>query len=375
MNCLAFISRRLRKTESYIMCLPIQKQNLLNEYKSNFKYIKECLDKNQVVIDNIVQGVPYMFENVNSDFLDGVDELASNIQFSHEEMEKVEAVLKQLFREWSKSGQEERNASFQPILDEIALHFPKDKCVPHQINVLVPGAGLGRLAFEVARLGYSCQGNEFSLYMLFASNFLLNRCSGTSVFTIHPWVHHFCNNLNIEAQSYSIDFPDVDPLELRGKKQSFSMTAGDFVEIYNTANEWDCVASCFFIDCVSNIVDVIETIYKILKPGGIWVNLGPLMYHFSLMEDSKVVNPSYQDVKSIILGLGFQFEKEKLGIKTSYCQNPESMMKSYYESVFFVCCKPLDCETIETDSVVRAKEKSGPVTSNESVKNSNIETK
>jgi carnosine N-methyltransferase len=39
----------------------------------------------------------------------------------------------------------------------------------------VPGAGLGRLAFEIANRGYSCQGNEFSLFMLLASNFVLNK--------------------------------------------------------------------------------------------------------------------------------------------------------------------------------------------------------
>ena len=43
------------------------------------------------------------------------------------------------------------------------------------VSVLVPGAGLGRLAYEIARLGYVCQGNEFSLFMLFASNFILNK--------------------------------------------------------------------------------------------------------------------------------------------------------------------------------------------------------
>lgn len=43
------------------------------------------------------------------------------------------------------------------------------------IHVLVPGAGLGRLAWEIARLGYTCQGNEFSLFMLFASHFVLNK--------------------------------------------------------------------------------------------------------------------------------------------------------------------------------------------------------
>lgn len=43
------------------------------------------------------------------------------------------------------------------------------------INILVPGAGLGRLPYEIARRGYTCQGNEFSLFMLFASNFVLNK--------------------------------------------------------------------------------------------------------------------------------------------------------------------------------------------------------
>jgi len=48
-------------------------------------------------------------------------------------------------------------------------------CVSSKVSVLVPGAGLGRLAYEIARLGYICQGNEFSLFMLFTSNFILNK--------------------------------------------------------------------------------------------------------------------------------------------------------------------------------------------------------
>lgn len=43
-------------------------------------------------------------------------------------------------------------------------------------RVLVPGAGLGRLPLEIAARGYSCQGNEFSYFML------LTRC-GTRIAT------------------------------------------------------------------------------------------------------------------------------------------------------------------------------------------------
>ena len=48
--------------------------------------------------------------------------------------------------------------------------------------VLIPGAGLGRLAYEIARIGYTSQGNEFSMHMLFGSNFILN-------WYIHPLIH------------------------------------------------------------------------------------------------------------------------------------------------------------------------------------------
>ena len=78
--------------------------------------------------------------------------------------------------------------------------------------------------------------------------------------------------------------------------------------MYTTESSWDCVATCFFIDCANNVVQFIETIYKILKPGGIWINLGPLLYHFSDMPMEESIEPSYSEVRDVIRGLGFQIE-------------------------------------------------------------------
>lgn len=39
-------------------------------------------------------------------------------------------------------------------------------------------------------------------------------------------------------------------------------------------DSWDCVATCFFIDTAHNVIEYVETIWKILKPGGVWINLG-----------------------------------------------------------------------------------------------------
>lgn len=66
-----------------------------------------------------------------------------------------------------------RNQNSQIQADESFHHSDVS-----EVRVLVPGAGLGRLAWEIACLGYSCQGNEWSFFMLFSSNFVLNRYKG-----------------------------------------------------------------------------------------------------------------------------------------------------------------------------------------------------
>ena len=58
----------------------------------------------------------------------------------------------------------------------------------------MPGAGLGRLAFDLASLGYGAQGTEFSYFMLLSSNFILNESQKKNEFTIFPYLHSFCNN-------------------------------------------------------------------------------------------------------------------------------------------------------------------------------------
>ena len=48
------------------------------------------------------------------------------------------------------------------------------------------------------------------------------------------------------------------------------MAAGDFLEVYKAyeyERHFDCVVTCFFIDCAHNIMEFIDIIHKILKPG------------------------------------------------------------------------------------------------------------
>ena len=45
-------------------------------------------------------------------------------------------------------------------------------------------------------------------------------------------------------------------------------------ECVDLSGQWDCVATVFFIDTAHNIVAYVETIWKILKPNGYWINMG-----------------------------------------------------------------------------------------------------
>lgn len=95
----------------------------------------------------------------------------------------------------------------------------------------------------------------------------------------------------------------------------------------------------FFIDTAHNIIEYVETIYNCLKPGGIWINLGPLLYHFADTDGELSVELSYEDLKSVIVQLGFIYLKEEINLPCRYTQNNESMLKYQYDSVMFVCQK------------------------------------
>lgn len=71
----------------------------------------------------------------------------------------------------------------------------------------------------------------------------------------------------------------------------FSMGIGNFVEIYGDESErgrWDAVATCFFIDTAPVVMEYVETIHSALRSGGIWTNIGPLLYHW--VEDTEQNN-------------------------------------------------------------------------------------
>lgn len=83
------------------------------------------------------------------------------------QVSKINTTLRQCMRDWSDEGQDERRKSYGAVIAELERLCPVDperKCAQ---KVLVPGAGEGRLAYEIVSRGYGCAGESCaSLHVL-----------------------------------------------------------------------------------------------------------------------------------------------------------------------------------------------------------------
>jgi carnosine N-methyltransferase len=218
-----------QKTEQWNR-LDIAYRQLIPEYDGKLERLRGCSEAN-------AQFIGYLVPSTKQD-------LAQLSTQPETEMEKVRSVLRQMVRDWSEEGASERRNSYDRIISTLQELFPRDRS---SVRVLVPGAGLGRLAYDIAKHGFSCQGNELSFYMLLASNYMLNRCARQHEFTIFPWCHSFANHQSVDAQLRPVLIPDTLPGELPDDVH-FSMAAGEFLEVYNSDSEycqWDSVVTCF----------------------------------------------------------------------------------------------------------------------------------
>jgi carnosine N-methyltransferase len=314
--------------------LPARLQHGTAEFTNRLQLFKEAAIRNQFCLDCILRhaGQPHSQQPPQQSSSSGEEEKFA----TSEQLSKVSSVLKSLARDWSIEGKAERDMAYLPILQSVQTYLPmRPNGRVHKI--CVPGAGVMRLGCELAALGYTVQGNEFSLYMLLASDFILNgplvsvaeaKNTGKLPLTISPWLLETRNVYASTDPLRAVQIPDEDPFEMIASKHAqspstdqalsrdengvqpkaahareangdtaptappdssthgadFSMAAGDFASVYGVATEecaWDCVVACFFLDASPSIIEYLQVIHRMLKPGGVLISFGPLHWHWS----------------------------------------------------------------------------------------------
>ena len=246
------------------------------------------------------------------------------------------AVPMYVIRDWNKESAVEREAHYGAIIKEVKKYFdPKNKP-----KILVPGASLCRLGYELAKLGYDTESNEYSYFNAMITDYIINH-SKKDENIIYPSIHAHTNFLNEDANYKGYTFPDEDITENLSKESSgrMHMTVGDFCTEYKEQKgTYDCVITCFFIDTGKNFLDYFDVIEYTLKKGGIWINFGPLSYHQSNSDSSISIELPYNKLREVIKNYGFEFKNEEIRT-VKYCEVKDYMMNPVYDCAFFTAEK------------------------------------
>ena len=241
------------------------------------------------------------------------------------------AVFMYITRDWTAERKKEREIHYNPIIEMVK------KYVPPNSKILIPGAALLRLGYELAKIGYNIDANEYNFMNVILCDYIFNY-SKINQFSFQPLIRSFSNYLTEEAVFRKYYFPD-ESINLEGKGKIF-LEAGDFTKLYNDRpNTYDCVITCFFIDTAKNVMEYIEIIEKVLKKGGIWINFGPLSYHWVGYQDIPTIELPYDKLKEVIINYGFEYLHEEKNKTVIYCEIEDFMKNDYFNCVFFTARK------------------------------------
>ncbi|KAG8815802.1 hypothetical protein FRC19_000790 [Serendipita sp. 401] len=287
---------------------------------------------------------------VNSDLTRGICEMARkefpeltsmNTKSLPIDIAWVRESLKHLVRDWSVEGARERRIIFEPILAQLE-NIPESERA--SCRVLVPGAGLGRLAWEVCTRGFDTTSCELSFYMNLSLRFLLSPSHTTTTFQhrVSPYSHWWSHQRSNANTFREIEIPDVLPR----RQPNWTILETDFLGLSPPSSPfsdqqpfvgYDFIVTLYFIDTASNIITYLKHIHYLLKPGGKWINLGPLLYSNAVLE------LSLEEVLRLADMTGFDVESSsRLTVPSEYTADREAMMKWVYQAEFWVATRRPD---------------------------------
>ncbi|KAL2399720.1 hypothetical protein ABEF95_001788 [Exophiala dermatitidis] len=150
-------------------------------------------------------------------------------------------------------------------------------------------------------LRFTVTSIEYSMYMNLVYHYLLTQPRPRSS-TFHPFIDWCSHHASTADMTRAISFPDISV-----RASSVVHIEGDFVNIFHTANrQYDTVVTLLFTDTAANIMNYLETIYSVLKPGGIWINFAPLLWN-----SAPLVQLSLNEILDLAEELGYEFMDPK----------------------------------------------------------------
>jgi hypothetical protein len=239
------------------------------------------------------------------------------------------SLVAHIVRDWTPAGRTIRQSLYTWCTHQLQLYLDGEHgggvtddstnsiSPSRDVHVLVPGAGLGRLAYDIAQdvciegRALRVEANDCSVVMAAASYPFVNHHHQHSG-VLHPYaadplVNEVCGDRRTERVA---TFPDIKTTSFADDKccppvvnsNSLSYTIGDFVHIYSSKeynSKFHAVVTCFFIDTATYIYEYVAVIRHMLNhsngSGGLWINVGPVQWH-----QNALVHPSVDELRHIL---------------------------------------------------------------------------
>ncbi|OAA53374.1 N2227-like protein [Cordyceps fumosorosea ARSEF 2679] len=313
------------------------------QYSTKFDRVDEHLALNQRLCDTIVQSALAYYQVPPQELKKHAAEMLA--AGKRADRTSVSQALKHYVRDWSPSGANECEETFPALLGTLETLFPERAELAAPLRVLLPGSGLNRLAHEVARLGgFQVTANEWSAFMNVAYRFL-ETFPDANASVCHPFADTWSHHITEGDMLRPVRFPEVS-LDRGG--DSVLLVEGDFTTVFNhELGSYDVLLTYFFIDTARNLMSYFDTIEKLLRPGGYWINLGPLLYG-----TGPLVQLSLEEIISITETMGFDYVEtdEKYGsltipgrtvrgMRAVYSFDDKALTTSAYKAQFWVARK------------------------------------
>lgn len=202
----------------------------------------------------------------------------------------------------------------------------------------------GMISDRERDVGFEVTNNEWSMYMNIVYRFLEGRTAkATATESVHPFVDYWSHHVSNADMLRKVPFPDTSL-----NTSAVLLAEGDFTTVFQgKPGYFDAVVTHFFIDTARNLMSYLDTIHKLIPPGGYWVNFGPLLYG-----TGPFVQLSLEEIVVVAEAMGFEFldtleECGKLtveggrirGSEAVYGFNERALTKNAYQAQFWVARK------------------------------------
>ena len=199
-------------------------------------------------------------------------------------------VLAHLVRDWADEGHAIRASLYDWCRQRTA----------GRRRILVPGAGLGRLAWELqqqqeeefsncgARQGDPCivHAVEMSWTMVAVFHAMVGQVPHK--WTLYPYLNDFWTDQVTSETRFqpvripNVAIPTITTTTTVTSSSRLTWTVADFVALSQLPSEqasYDAIVTCFFLDTATNILDYLHAMERVLQRKGRWINVGPLHWH------------------------------------------------------------------------------------------------